>query len=67
VRQFLDRADKLGIKVFFSGLQPQPHKVLMSMNILEHPNLLMLAENFEIAVETARDFLEQLAQRKARA
>jgi len=67
VRQFLDRADKLGIKVFFSGLQQQPHKVLMSMNILEHPNLLMLAENFEIAVETARDFLEQLAQRKARA
>ena len=67
VRQFLDRADKLGIKVFFSGLQPQPHKVLMSMNILEHPNLLMLAENFEIAVETAREFLEQLAQRKARA
>ena len=60
IRQFLDRADRLGIKVFFSGLQAQPHQVLMSMHVLEHPNLLMLAENFDIAVETARDFLAQL-------
>lgn len=60
VRQFLDRADRLGIKVFFSGLQPQPHQVLMSMHILEHSNLLMLADDFQIAVETARDFLAQL-------
>ena len=63
IRQFLDRADRLGIKVFFSGLQPQPHQVLMSMHVLEHPNLLMLAEDFDIAVETARDFLAQLEQR----
>ncbi len=60
IRQFLDRADKLGIKVFFSGLQPQPHQVLMSMHVLEHPNLLMLADDFQIAVDTARDFLTQL-------
>ncbi len=60
IRQFLDRADKLGIKVFFSGLQPQPHQVLMSMHVLEHPNLLMLADDFQIAVDTARDFLAQL-------
>ena len=60
IRQFLDRADKLGIKVFFSGLQPQPHQVLMSMHVLEHPNLPMLADDFQIAVDTARDFLTQL-------
>ena len=60
VRQFLDRADRLGIKVFFSGLQPQPHRVLMSMHVLEHPNLLLLADDFQIAVDTARDFLAQL-------
>jgi len=63
IRQFLDRADKLGIKVFFSGLQPQPHKVLLSMHVLEHSNLLMLADNFQVAVETARDFLDQLSKR----
>ena len=62
MRLFLDRADRLGIKVFFSGLQAQPHQVLMSMHVLEHPNLLMLAENYAIAVATARDFLAQLAQ-----
>jgi SulP family sulfate permease len=62
MRQFLDRSDRLGIKVFFSGLQAQPHQVLMSMHVLEHPNLLMLAENYAIAVATARDFLAQLAQ-----
>jgi SulP family sulfate permease len=64
MRQFLDRADRLGIKVFFSGLQPQPHQVLMSMHILEHSNLLMLADDFQIAVETARDLLAQLEQRQ---
>lgn len=64
IRQFLDRSDRLGIKVFFSGLQPQPHKVLLSMHILEHPNLLLLADDFDIAVETARDFLIQLDARK---
>lgn len=63
IRQFLDRADRLGIKVFFSGLQPQPHQVLMSMHVLEHPNLLLLADDFQIAVETARDFLAQLQKR----
>lgn len=63
MRQFLDRADRLGIKVFFSGLQPQPHKVLMSMHVLEHPNLLLLADDFQIAVETARDFMAQLQKR----
>jgi SulP family sulfate permease len=63
IRQFLDRADKLGIKVFFSGLQPQPHQVLMSMHVLEHPNLLLLADDFQIAVDTARDFLAQLQRR----
>jgi len=66
LRQFLDRADRLGIKVFFSGLQPQPHKVLLSMHILEHSNLLLLADNFQIAVETARDFLGQLQHRAER-
>lgn len=64
IRQFLDRTDKLGIKVFFSGLQAQPHQVLMSMHVLEHPNLLLLAENFGIAVETARDFMAQLDARE---
>ncbi|HRG16840.1 MAG TPA: SulP family inorganic anion transporter [Pseudomonadota bacterium] len=64
IRQFLDRADRLGIKVFFSGLQPQPHQVLMSMHVLEHPNLLMLADDFQIAVDTAREFLAQLEARR---
>ncbi len=63
IRQFLDRSDRLGIKVFFSGLQAQPHQVLMAMHVLEHPNLLLLADDFQIAVETAREFLAQLEQR----
>lgn len=57
LRQFLDRAHRLGIRVILSGLQRQPREVLESMRVLAHPAIAGDASGFEQAVPQARALL----------
>jgi SulP family sulfate permease len=57
LRQFLERAHKLGIRVIVSGLQKQPREVLERMEVLAHPAIAAQAGSFDQAVPRARELL----------
>lgn len=54
LRTLLDRCHRQGMRVIFSGLQPQPRRTLIAMSLAKHPALLGLASDFPSAVEMAQ-------------
>ena len=54
LKQFLERCRKNGTAVIFSGVQPQPHEVLISQGVANADNLLGFAEDFDTALDWAR-------------
>ncbi len=54
LEQFLDRAQKMGFQVIFSGLQAQPRAILRDMGLLKHKNLLAASKDFFEAIEIAK-------------
>ncbi len=59
LRQFLDRAHKLSIRVIVSGLQRQPREVLEQMRVLRHPAIAALVPGFDEAIPAARALLPE--------
>lgn len=55
LKQFLSRCAKHGTQVILSGVQPQPHALLLSQGIGEAGNLLGFAEDFETALGWAAE------------
>ena len=53
LKQFLARCQKHGTAVIFSGVQAQPHQVLLSQGVADAENLLGFAEDFETALAWA--------------
>lgn len=53
----LDRCQRRGMRVIFSGLQPQPRQTVIDMGLIRHPALLGLASDFPAAVAMARQHL----------
>lgn len=54
LENFLDRCHRQGIRVLFSGVQPQPATVLAAMGLAGHAALAGQAPDFESAVALAR-------------
>ncbi len=53
LRQFLSRCARHGTQVILSGVQPQPHALLISQGLGDEPNLLGMADGFDTALEWA--------------
>ena len=53
LRQFLSRCARHGTQVILSGLQPQPHALLMGQGLGDEPNLLGMADSFDTALDWA--------------
>ena len=53
----LDRCQRLGVRVIFSGLQPQPRRAVVRMGLSQHPALLGMVGDFPAAIEMAREHL----------
>ncbi len=54
----MDRCQRLGVRVIFSGLQPQPRGTVTRMGLVQHPALLGLASDFPAAIAMAREYLQ---------
>jgi len=55
--QFLDRCQRMGIRVVLSGLREQPREVLAQMQVLGHPAIAAIAPDFAHALVRARELL----------
>ncbi len=55
LQQFLDRCERRGSAVIFSGVQQQPREVLQQMGIDRHPNLRGMAPDFDAALRLAAE------------
>ncbi|OGT60195.1 MAG: sodium-independent anion transporter [Gammaproteobacteria bacterium RIFCSPHIGHO2_12_FULL_63_22] len=53
LRQFLTRCARHGTQVILSGVQPQPHALLIGQGLGDEPNLLGMADSFDTALEWA--------------
>lgn len=53
----LDRCQRYGMRVIFSGLQAQPRRAVVRMGLSRHPALLGMAEDFPTAIAMAQDYL----------
>ena len=53
LRQFLSRCARHGTQVILSGVQPQPHALLISQGLGDEPNLLGMADSFDTALDWA--------------
>ncbi len=58
LRQFLDRAQRLGIRVVFSGLAGAAREVCVAMHVLDHPAVAGDVAGYAEAVPAARALLE---------
>jgi len=58
LKDLLNRCQRRGMRVVFSGLQPQPRATLARMGLTEHPALLGLAADFPAALALAREHLD---------
>lgn len=58
LRQFLDRAQRLGIRVVFSGLAGAAREVCVAMHVLDHPAVAGDVAGYADAVPGARALLE---------
>jgi SulP family sulfate permease len=57
LRQFLDRAHRLGIRVVFSGLAGAAREVCKAMHVLDHPAVAADVAGYDDAVPAARELL----------
>ncbi len=55
---FLDRCQRLKIRVVLSGIQPQPSRVLRDMGISRHPAVAGVARDFESALLLSRQLID---------
>jgi SulP family sulfate permease len=55
----LDRCHRLGMRVIFSGLQPQPRRAVVRMDLARHPALLGMAVDFPAAIAMAQEYLDR--------
>ena len=53
LRQFLSRCARHGTQVILSGVQPQPHELLLSQHLGDAGNLLGMAADFDTALDWA--------------
>lgn len=54
---FLDRCQRMKIRVLLSGVQPQPSRVLRNMGVSAHPAVAGMARDFESALLLARQLI----------
>jgi SulP family sulfate permease len=59
LRQFLDRAHRLGIRVVLSGLAGAAREVCAAMHVLDHPAVAGDVAGYDDAVPAARALLEK--------
>jgi sulfate permease, SulP family len=59
LHDLLDRCQRLRIAVIFSGLQPQPREILATMDLLEHPGLAGVAQDFNAALAQAGETMRK--------
>ena len=65
LRQFLSRCARHGTQVILSGVQPQPHALLISQGLGDAPNLLGIADGFDAALEWAAHAVAQADKARA--
>ena len=65
LRQFLSRCARHGTQVILSGVQPQPHALLVSQGLGDAPNLLGMADGFDAALEWAAHAVAQAGKARA--
>ncbi len=58
LKQFLERAWRMNIRVVLSGLTAEPRAVLARMGVLAHPAIAADVSGFEAAVPRARELAE---------
>ena len=54
-----NRCQRRGMRVVFSGLQPQPRRTVDRMELSRHPALLGMASDFPAAIAMAQEHLRQ--------
>ena len=59
LKGLLDRCQRRGMRVVFSGLQPQPRRTVDRMELSRHPALLGMASDFPAAIAMAQEHLRQ--------
>jgi SulP family sulfate permease len=55
LQDLFDRCRRQGIGVILSGLSSQPREILQSMELLQHAAIIASVENFEAALNLARE------------
>ncbi len=55
----LDRCQRYGMRVIFSGLQAQPRRAVVQMDLARHPALLGMTVDFPAALKMAQEYLER--------
>ena len=57
LRAINDRLTRLNIALLISGLQPQPNRILVDMQLHEEPGRLYFVSNFKRAVALAKSIV----------